>query len=58
MEDNTVRCPLVDEVIDDIECIETSDAVKEILKEESVPSKFKAKSNWKDICKQCKYHNY
>ncbi len=58
MDDNNVQCPLVDELIDNIDCIETSEAVKEILKVESVPDEFKKKPTWKEICKNCKYHNY
>lgn len=57
-DDRMVMCPLVDEMINDIECIETADAVAGIILEQSVPDKFKNKENWKDICKKCRWHNY
>lgn len=51
-------CPILKEEIEDIECIETVDAIEGILKEEVIPDKFKEKENWKDICRKCKWHNY
>lgn len=56
MEDK-VKCPLVDGMIEDIECIENVDCVDGIIKEDGMPEKYKVKSNWKEICKNCKYHN-
>lgn len=53
-----VMCPILKEEIEDIECIETVDAIEGILKEEVIPDKFKEKENWKDICRKCKWHNY
>lgn len=58
MEGNTILCPLVDDIIEDIECIENRDVVDEMITEESLPNKYKRKSNWKEICKKCKWHNY
>lgn len=58
MEGNTILCPLVDDIIEDIECIENRDAVDEMITEESLPNKYKRKSNWKEICRKCKWHNY
>jgi len=57
MEDR-VFCPLVDTDIEDIDCIETRDVVVGIIKDDFIPSKYKKKENWKEICKKCKYHNY
>ena len=55
---NHVMCPLVDEEIEDIDCIENSSAVDKILKEDSVPERFKEKPDWKEICRKCKWHDY
>lgn len=53
-----VMCPLVDQRIENIDCIENSDAVDGIIKKETVPEKFKRKPEWKQICKKCKWHGY
>lgn len=53
-----VMCPLVDEQIENIDCIENSDAVDGMLKKESVPERFKRKSDWEEICKKCRWHSY
>lgn len=42
---NFVMCPLVDENIEPIDCIENSDAVDGIIKKETVPKRFKKKPN-------------
>ena len=41
-----VNCPLVDTEIENIDCIENSDAVGGILKKDTVPERFKKKPNW------------
>lgn len=46
-----VFCPLVDENISIIDCMENRD-----IKDEYIPVKYKQKENWKDICKNCRYH--
>jgi len=48
-----ILCPLVDKLIEVIDCIENRD-----LAESSVPNEYKKKNNWKEICKKCKYFNY
>lgn len=53
-----VMCPLVDTEIENIDCIETSDAVDGMIKKESVPARFKAKHDWERLCKKCKWHGY
>ncbi len=58
MEDRQVFCPLVDEKIEDIDCIENSDVVEEMILEENMPDKYKKKNDWKNICKNCQWHNY
>lgn len=53
-----VFCPLVDEIIEDIDCIENRDIIDGFFKISCLPEKYKAKKNFKDICKSCKWHNY
>lgn len=55
MED-IIRCPLVDTLITSAECIENVDIVDGMIVEESMPDKYKTKKEWKEICKNCKYH--
>jgi len=56
--DHLILCPLVDEEIEDIDCIENRDIVDEMLSEKGMPLKFKQKKDWREICKNCKWHNY
>ena len=57
-EPDHVRCPLVDSMIENIDCIENSAAVDGMIKKDSVPERFKQKTNWEEICKNCKWHDY
>ena len=57
-DDRFVKCPLVDEMIEDIDCIENVDAVDGRLKADKLPERFKKKDDWETICKKCKWHNY
>lgn len=56
--DDKALCPLVDVEIEDIDCIETRDAVDGLMLERSIPAEYKQKEGWKEICRKCKYHNY
>lgn len=57
MEDS-VRCPLIDnENIDIADCIENVDIVDGMIKPECMPDRFKKHENWREICKNCKYHD-
>lgn len=53
-----VYCPLTDTAIQSYECVETSDIAAGMFKERCLADKYKQKENWKEICKNCKYHNY
>lgn len=53
-----VMCPLVDEDIESIDCIENSAAVDRIVTKDNVPRRFKEKPDWEKICKNCKWHDY
>lgn len=48
-----VKCPLVDDWIDDIDCLENQG-----ISEAYIPQKFKQKPNWKEICKKCPFRDY
>lgn len=52
MEDRII-CPLVDELIDPVDCMENRDTC-----EQSIPDKYKTKKDWKEICKNCKYREF
>lgn len=57
-EPDFVMCPLVGQKIENVDCIENSDAVDGIIRKDSVPERFKKKSDWEEICKNCKWHGY
>ena len=48
-----VKCPLVDNWVDPIDCLENQD-----IREESIPARFKVKPNWKEICNACPFRDY
>lgn len=54
----SVYCPLIDDDIKDIDCIENRDCIDGFIKLSSMPDKYKVKDNYIDICKKCKYHDY
>ena len=56
--DDKILCPMVDKEIDDIDCIENRDVADGVITIDSIPKEYTLKQNWKDICKNCKYHNY
>ena len=51
--ENMLFCPLVDEKIDHVYCVEN-----QCIKEELLLDRFKLKENWKEICSQCKFYGY
>ena len=51
--DDRVMCPLVDHLIDPVDCMENRDT-----REDSIPAEYKQKENWQEICKKCKYYDY
>ncbi len=57
-EPDYVMCPLVNQEIENIDCIENSDAVDRMIKKDSVPERFRANPDWEKICKRCKWHGY
>jgi len=53
-----VRCPLVDETIEAGDCIVTRDVADDHFDDKSLPARFKIKSDWRDICRQCEWHHF
>ena len=51
--DEMIFCPLVNEKILPVDCMENQD-----LKDSSVPDKFKTSTDWRKICEKCKYYDY
>jgi len=58
MKDDKKFCPLIDNEINGYECMENVDVVDGLIKESSLPDRYKTKDGWKDICIQCKWHDY
>jgi len=48
-----VRCPLVNEWIEDVECMENQG-----LASAFIPARFKLREDWLDICRSCPFRNY
>lgn len=48
-----VKCPLTEGWIDPIDCMENQDT-----RDEAIPARFKAKSDWKAICNACPFRDY
>lgn len=48
-----VLCPLVDDWIEDIDCLEYQG-----IAEWSIPARFKLKPRWKEICEHCPFRDY
>lgn len=48
-----VKCPLVDDFIEAIDCMENQE-----LSENSIPSRFRVKKEWRNICESCPFRNY
>lgn len=53
-----VMCPLVDRMISVDDCIENADVARGMIKPDTMPEEYKAKADWRDICTNCKWHNY
>ena len=51
--DDYIFCPLVDEKIDCVDCMENRYTC-----DSSIPEKYKRKKDWKDICNNCGYSEY
>ena len=49
----SVKCPLTDDWIDPIDCMENQGII-----ESGIPKRFKVKINWKEICGKCPFRDY
>lgn len=61
MENNAVEQvmrPLFDRMISAGDCVENADVARGMIKPDAMPEEYKAKSDWRDICAKCKWHNY
>ena len=56
--ENKIKCPLIDGEIEIIECIVNIDCISGMIKIENMPDKFKVKKDYKNICKNCRYHDF
>lgn len=52
-----ILCPLVDEQIEAIDCIENRDCVDGVIRLSSLPERFTRKEDFRNICKRCPWHN-
>lgn len=48
-----IKCPLVDDWIEDVDCMEN-----QCLPPEFIPERFKALENWKEVCDRCPFRDY
>lgn len=51
-----VECPLVDQKIEALDCIETRDTINGNIGVK-LESKYTAKQGYKDICRACKWYD-
>lgn len=56
--DDMIMCPLIDEKIEPMECVDIVDYILSPSLIKNLPEKYKVKENFKEICKQCKWHCY
>ena len=49
-------CPLVDSLVDNLDCFKIMKVADELFIEDKVPAEFKARKEWKKICRECRYH--
>ena len=51
--DEMIICPLINEKISPVDCMENQD-----LKDSCVPEKFKISPEWRKVCEKCEYYDY
>ena len=52
-----IECPILNKDIDIGECVIIVDVCEEMVKESVISNEVKEVENWREICKNCKYHN-
>lgn len=53
---NIVFCPLVDSMIDAVDCAVNQDVSERMLKPSATNERYLVKDDWRDICLSCKNH--
>ena len=53
-----MKCPLVDLMIEESNCLENAMIVSGFMDENIMISKFKEKENWREICKNCENFSF
>jgi len=53
-----VYCPLVDVMIESVDCVETRDIADDHFIDSTLLARFKRKPNWQELCKSCEWHNF
>lgn len=51
-----IICPIVNEEISDVDCMEVWSASCRILKDDCIDEKFKSRPDWRSFCETCKYN--
>ena len=57
-EKDGIKCPLVDLMIEESNCLENAMITAGFMDENTMISRFKEKENWRDICKNCQYFSF
>lgn len=52
-----IRCPILNKDIDIGECVTIADVCDGVAKESVISDTVKKVTDWKEVCKNCKYHN-
>ena len=55
---NGVKCPLVEFMIEESNCLENAMIVSGFMSENTMHGKFKEKENWKEICQNCQNFSF
>lgn len=55
---NGVKCPLVDFIIEESNCLENAMIVAGFMDENTMLAKFKEKDTWREICRNCKNFSF
>ncbi len=50
------RCPLLDEEIERVECIDVQLFAEDILTSENLSHRFRERTAWRELCKNCTHH--
>lgn len=52
-----IKCPITNSEIDEGECVSIVDVCEGCAKETILPNSIKNNKKWREICKECKYHD-